>query len=180
MFENVGKKIMDYVTVITVIGFVGSVILGLFLMTSIPGAGAVPGLIVMVVGCLLSWINGVILYGFGRLIYNSEQLNELQRMKKTMEALNANVYYLIQIQSNGAQGKAAQEFSVNPGTAPVQQPQEGKTVAEAFGIQLSDEIFSFPTREEGEIFCPNCGTKQKGNRDKCWECSAKFVYEDEQ
>lgn len=173
MFENVGKKIMDCVTIITIVGCIGFCIFGLILLGTVP----LIGVLVMIIGCLLTWISGFVLYGFGRLIHNSEQLNELQEMKKAIKTLNTNLNWLMQQQENGTQIgiTSGQTADIREKAAQTSE----KPASRAFGVEICNESFYFPTREEGEIFCPNCGTKQKGNRDKCWECSAKFVYEDE-
>ena len=199
MFANIGKKIMNYVTIITVIGFAVAIIGGLALMIALSdvmgGVGIFPGFIVMAVGCLLTWINGFVLYGFGKLIDNTEHLSDLKNMQKTLEALNTQVYRMNQ--ANQAEDNSMQNHveegpgelaSVSaqkpqdevPRSASAQKSQDEAAATKASGIQLCNETFSFPTRVEEEIFCPNCGTRQKGNRGKCWECSARFVYEDEQ
>ena len=108
---------------------------------------------------------------------NTEHLSDLKNIQTTLEALNAQVSRMNQAEGNGGQNHIKKKTREDESTS-VPQPQ-AEAAARAFGIQLSNETFSFPTRVEEEIFCPNCKTRQKGNRDKCWECSAKFVYEDE-
>lgn len=186
MFGNIGKKIMNYVKVITGIGFAVSIIGGLFIMVSVPlGGGVLAGLLIAAFGCLFAWINGFILYGFGKLIDNTEQLNGLDSMRESLDTLNYSVSCLIQLQQGSVQN-TAQESTVNTGNAFMGQKQEEVYREEEPAVEIEgkqqecSEVFSFPAREEGDIYCPNCGSKQRGNRDKCRECGAGFVYEDEQ
>lgn len=177
---------MNYVKVITGIGFAVSIIGGLFIMVNMPygGSGFIIGLLIAAIGCLLAWINGFILYGFGKLIDNTEQLNELNSMRESLDILNYNVGRLVQLQHGGVQN-AEQGSQVNTGNAFMEKQEEvyreeESAVETERKQQECREVFSFPTREEGDIYCPNCGSQQRGNRDKCWECGAGFVYEDEQ
>jgi len=41
------------------------------------------------------------------------------------------------------------------------------------------EPVTFPARTEENIACPNCGRKQKGNRNACYFCAIPFQYENE-
>ena len=41
------------------------------------------------------------------------------------------------------------------------------------------EPVTFPARTEEPITCPRCGKKQKGNRDACYSCGTRFLYENE-
>ena len=64
MFNNIGKKIMYSL----------SDVLG--------GAGIFLGFIVMAVGCLLAWFSGLGIYGYGKLIDNTEHLSKFRKTIK--------------------------------------------------------------------------------------------------
>ncbi len=71
MFTNIGKKIKVLAMVIAWMGIIGSVIGGVVLMDE---ADEALGLLVMLVGALMSWIGSFFMYGFGQLIDNTDKL----------------------------------------------------------------------------------------------------------
>lgn len=71
MFDHIGKKIMTLSGIISAIGIVLSIILGFILIVAFPDL-AVMGLLIMASGIFISWISSWMLYGYGRLIENSE------------------------------------------------------------------------------------------------------------
>ena len=79
MYTNVGKKIKTLAKVLAWIGIIASVIGGIVMMTAgvnitdfsgrtSSASGVVPGLIMMVVGAVGSWLGSLCLYGFGELV----------------------------------------------------------------------------------------------------------------
>ncbi len=76
MFKNIGKKIKILAQIITWIGIVVSCLLGVIMMFASP-YGVLPGILIIIVGSLSSWISSFILYGFGQLIDNSDKAVEL-------------------------------------------------------------------------------------------------------
>ena len=74
-FENIGSKIKTLAVVLTVVGIVASVIFGFFILS----ANAGYGLLIMVVGSLISWVSSFFTYGFGELI---EKTTEIARNTK--------------------------------------------------------------------------------------------------
>ena len=96
MFDNIGAKIMKLAKILCWIGIVLSVISGIVLMaggantisyydtygnrtstrTSTGGVGVLGGILVIVLGCLGSWIGSFFTYGFGQQIDNSEKIKE--------------------------------------------------------------------------------------------------------
>lgn len=179
MFGNVGNKIMNCAIVIMCIGFTAAVISGLYIIFSATtGAGIGIGLLTGVGGCLMTWISGLVLYGFGKLVDNTEQLNKLYIIQRALDKLNDNVSRLVQMRQEEQQDYERKN--------PVE-PLQNKTVIETerkepafFSLARKEgNAFFFPTRKEEEIYCPNCGEKQLGNRNACWECGVRFAYEDE-
>ena len=73
MFKNIGGKIKKLSEIVTWIGIIASVILGIIIM--LPGDIMIlVGVIVMAWGCFSSWIGSFLLYGYGQLIENSDKL----------------------------------------------------------------------------------------------------------
>lgn len=88
MFNNIGGKIKGLAKFMCWLGIILSVIIGILLIMSATNrngyyrstdsATVVYGIIVIVVGSLLSWIGSFVLYGFGELVDNSSKLVELK------------------------------------------------------------------------------------------------------
>lgn len=72
MFDNIGKKIKILAYVLTWVGIIASVITGIAMMNSFDSTVRTIGLIVLIVGSLLSWASSFIIYGFGQLIENTD------------------------------------------------------------------------------------------------------------
>ena len=80
MFENIGRKIKRLAEIVCWVGIILFCILGLILCIAlgneyVMGAiGVFIGLIVAIVGSLLSWIGSFFTYGFGEIIDNLQQI----------------------------------------------------------------------------------------------------------
>ena len=72
MFDNIGKKIKTLAIVFTIIGMVVSISVGVFSLEANAGAG----LLIIIFGCLSSWIGSFLLYGFGELIENTTEIRK--------------------------------------------------------------------------------------------------------
>ncbi len=73
MYDNIGRKIKILAGVMTWIGILAALIGGVCIIV-IDDDLVVVGLLVMVVGGIVSWISSFVLYGFGQLIENSDIL----------------------------------------------------------------------------------------------------------
>ena len=101
MFSNIGRKIKVLAKVFCWLGIIGSVIIGVLMIsgssyfTAISGnlsndaaafaagsLGAFGGIVFIIVGSLLSWISSFVLYGFGKLVDNSSELVYLKTHEK--------------------------------------------------------------------------------------------------
>lgn len=87
MYNNIGGKIKGLAQFLAWLGIILSVLGGLVFMgiTMLSGEfiGAILGIIIAVVGSLVSWLNGFLLYGFGQLIDNSDKIvRSLSRMRE--------------------------------------------------------------------------------------------------
>lgn len=72
MFRNIGNKIRIFATVLTWIGIVISSLVGIITMVDFP----LIGLLIVVLGCFGSWLSSFVLYGFGELIVNVNEIKE--------------------------------------------------------------------------------------------------------
>ena len=72
MFENIGGKIKNLATVITIIGFIICGISGLLLMINL---NVLVGLLSGGLGCLMCWISSFLLYAVGDMAENLQEIN---------------------------------------------------------------------------------------------------------
>ncbi|MBQ8254040.1 MAG: hypothetical protein IJY94_00885 [Clostridia bacterium] len=71
MYANIGKKIMALAIILAVVMMLASFGYGIYLLTKNQAA---VGALTMVFGPITSWISGFFLYGFGRLIDNTDYI----------------------------------------------------------------------------------------------------------
>lgn len=71
-FENIGSKIKTLAVILTVVGIVASVLIGMFMLTVNAGYG----LLIMIVGSLISWVSSFFTYGFGELIEKTTEISK--------------------------------------------------------------------------------------------------------
>ena len=50
-----------------------------------------------------------------------------------------------------------------------------KTLAVSTHPAPSGTVTPVHDRTTDEVMCPNCGTRQKGNRRVCWSCGQEFT-----
>jgi len=76
MFNNIGNKIKTYAEIVSWIGIIACIIIGVIsIISGIASATIGPiivGLLVALIGCLTCWISAFVLYGFGQLVENSD------------------------------------------------------------------------------------------------------------
>jgi len=73
MFESIGKKIMSLAKIVAWIGIIASVVIGT-VQISVDETFIFSGIIVILMGSLVSWLSSFLLYGFGKLIDNTDIL----------------------------------------------------------------------------------------------------------
>lgn len=87
MFDNIGRKIKTLAKVLCWIGIAISVISGIAAMLSgndritindnyAVVSPVIIGIVIIIIGCLSSWIGSFFAYGFGQLIENSEEIKK--------------------------------------------------------------------------------------------------------
>ncbi len=80
MYSNIGKKIQKLAMVCAILGMIASIAIGTVLIQMSDGGYyygtnetlLTIGIVVIVLGSILSWILSFVLYGFGRLVENSD------------------------------------------------------------------------------------------------------------
>lgn len=82
MYSNIGGKIKALAVIVTVLCIILCLVLGAFLIGNNSPA---LGIAVIILGSLASWISSFVLYGFGQLIENSDNL--LYMTKKIKQSL---------------------------------------------------------------------------------------------
>ena len=93
MFDDIGGKIKGLATFICWVGIIVCVILGIVMIVNATGGYrtdggmVVAGILIIVIGSLLSWVGSFVLYGFGELVENSTELvimkdQEMKRAKR--------------------------------------------------------------------------------------------------
>ena len=89
MFNNIGGKIKGLAQFIAWVGIILSFISGIDVISSY--SNFVGGLLVIVIGSILSWIGSFVLYGFGQLIENSDDMAEMIGVMFEEHRLNPNI-----------------------------------------------------------------------------------------
>ena len=143
MFGNIGGKIKKYAEILCWIGIGLSVVIALLLVANDNGRNnsAFTGLLLLIIGPLLSWVNSFVLYGFGQLVENSD---EIVRHFKSEDRDKKTAFLNDAIKRKTVNGKAEKN-------------------REAIK-RLRDE--NIGNDELIEFYCPNCGelvsyTKEK-------------------
>ena len=86
MFDNIGSKIKNVTVVFTVIGMAVSVIAGIVVMLLEKSfLNFLLGVIVIALGCFISWLTSLGMYGFGQLIENTDKLVAMQNEKEEIK-----------------------------------------------------------------------------------------------
>ena len=80
MYNNIGDKIKTVAKTVGIVGMVFSLIVGFFICVAlgelIGGAGVIIGLAIMVGGSIVSWMSTWLLYSWGDIVDNVQQINE--------------------------------------------------------------------------------------------------------
>ena len=91
MYSNIGKKIQKLAMVCAILGMIVCVIIGSIIIKSAEGyaydeTGVTIGIIVIILGSIFSWVLSFVLYGFGRLVENSDIIAKQYRRKNGNES----------------------------------------------------------------------------------------------
>ena len=98
MFENIGKKIKKTAEILSLIGIIVSIFIGMIIVISgiVSNTGTerlvsvLLGILFALAGCFFSWIGSFFMYGFGQLIENTDELVSISKEKKVDEVFGGN------------------------------------------------------------------------------------------
>ena len=75
MYQDTGSKIISMAKVFAILTMIVSIILGVLVILALNNEiGIIAGIAVAAVGCLLAWVENLLLAGFGELILNSNKI----------------------------------------------------------------------------------------------------------
>lgn len=74
MFSNIGGKIKTLAMVLTCIGIIASVSAGISMLATGDEDLVLIGILIAAFGSIVSWVSSFVLYGFGQLIENTDEL----------------------------------------------------------------------------------------------------------
>jgi len=164
MFDNIGGKIKTLATSVCVIGIIASVIgaVALWASGNKYNDTVLSGLIVLGVGCLVSWVGSFFAYGFGELI---EQNNRILTTNQSILQQLSFPYGSV----TPAQQHAPKNSSDAGQCSPESSDKKSKPAEDPNWIKLKDNVFK----------CPICGELASIDyliaKRKCPECTQPYI-----
>ena len=83
MFSNIGNKLKGLAITLTVLGIISSLVYGIIVIVSTEDlhgsakiSGVIGGLLIIVLGSILSWVGSLALYGFGQLVDSAQNIEK--------------------------------------------------------------------------------------------------------
>ena len=83
-FENIGGKIKTLAVILTILGVAASIIFGFYMLSE----NAITGLLIALIGSLVSWISSFFMYGFGELIEKTTEIAQNTKKDIKVEIVN--------------------------------------------------------------------------------------------
>lgn len=84
MYENVGQKIKSIVSTVSTIGIAAACLIGFAVMVTGCNSYYGPngflifmGIVIMVLGSFIVWLNSLVIYAFGQMVDNSDECRKL-------------------------------------------------------------------------------------------------------
>lgn len=148
MYHNSGAIVKGLATFVAIVLMIACVAVGVFVIVR---AENVPvGILIIVGGCLVSWLSCLMMAAFGELVNNSY---------KILKILNENKYAPQMVQPMPqyvpvVRAEPTVHHSDIPPAAPAAEPVSNTTV--------------------NANACPNCGSPRKGNSPFCAFCGTRF------
>lgn len=79
MYNNIGNILKTTALIILIVGIAGALIGGFIMITNgLGGAGAA----VLIGGCIVTWLTSITLFGFGRIVENSDTIAMVLKQNK--------------------------------------------------------------------------------------------------
>ncbi|MGN0487956.1 MAG: zinc-ribbon domain-containing protein [Ruminococcus sp.] len=143
MYNNVGKKIKGIATIVSAIGMIASIILGITMLSH--GSEIFNSLLVIAIGCLISWLGAINLYAFGQLVESAQNIEKKLFGDETAQ-VSTNEKKSVMEKINSRVNKA------ETGTTNSDNNYEAKSTKCPV---CNTEVVS------NAAFCPKCGSKMK-------------------
>lgn len=156
MFKNIGSKIKTTAIVVTILGIIGSVIGGIVVMAAntYRNPTILIGILIIVLGCLGSWLGSFVLYGFGQLI---EDLGECKNHLRFLANSNS-----------GLTGTVRKQGSVSASTPP-ENNKSKDTPTSCPTVQTSPVSSGYPW------ICDKCGARNAASATVCRDCGEQHI-----
>ena len=169
MYKDIGNKIMTLAVAFCIIGMIISIILGIIVL----GMDVTYGIIILVVGPVMSWLNLLLMYGFGRLIDNSEVSREsLNQIKMLLSEWSTKLNNETANDGNSdgnVKTSILEPVDVGKPTENVEQAfQNTNTAQSELGKQDPAPI------ETPMVICPYCGNSNIAYMFNCTKCGKKI------
>ena len=146
MYDNSGRKIMRFASILTALMIIMGVVFGLTVWLVVKGIGGfIAGLIIIGVTALSAWIANLLLYGFGELVYKTSQIEEILRTNPAEAGPR----------TNSPQATAAKSSS-GFHSSPISTPKAA------------------PARPSGPVTCPFCKRVYPAGTVFCTDCNAQI------
>ncbi len=159
MYENIGEKIKNLAATLAGIGVVASLAAGFIMISSDYSDINTQGWIILVGGPIISWVSSYILYGFGELISQTNEMNQKLSVLLTKEASHdTSSFSYAEKPTSNTKKVGDDEFSQ----------------IEGYIVSKSPRVAAI-YRNVDLTICPFCNSPQASNRDDCFHCGAKFL-----
>lgn len=153
MYENIGKKFMLLAKVVFYIGTAICIILGLYFLFK--GSDFVlTGLLLMIVGPIITWVATWGLYAFGQLV---DDVEKIRSQGKKVAVVSSERSTIMKKKDENTEIEL----------------EEPKDVI-AKSLVMEKEATYFSTTEKDTIICSKCKFEQPSGRKICWRCGARF------
>ena len=97
MYNNIGEKIKTAASIISIIGIIICLIVGFIFISD----DSFVGLLIIIAGPLLFWIDGFFIYGFGVLVNNSIEIVEKLNSSEESNEINERIEKLKGLKEKG-------------------------------------------------------------------------------
>ncbi|MBE5777929.1 MAG: hypothetical protein E7331_01210 [Clostridiales bacterium] len=173
MFDNIGSKVKTQATFLCWCGIILSGIVGIILWTT--ELGFIWGLLVIVFGSLLSWLNAQFYYAIG------EAADQATKAVRKLESIAKSL-------PKDTADKHPEEANAQPTIAPTRNTMTHSWACPDCGNQISENpcphckktadpavvIMVADASGGSHIVCPKCQTKNIAGRRICWNCGTRF------
>lgn len=160
MFDNIGGKIKEFATFLTIAGIIASVISGIAIISNsyaigygpIQGIGILIGFLVIILGSIISWVSSLVLYGFGQLVKSVQNIErELTGITDESEPQKPEIDYISDSESI-SNSKISNNY--------LSQISQDQSNSKSTGLILSDGVLRCATCnnivEPGDPICTHC------------------------